>query len=229
MTSKTRPGGAPRCGAAATRAAIKVSRRCITVAAVVSGLLIVPATLDPRADADPAAPPSSDQVIRPLPVIVAKPTNWTPKFPFPYDQTRNRVTGADIHAEAEMCQWYTAQYQIINDQIDRLQFNRIGPNGEDGDYSVNGIQQQVDIVTTNIDQSLDYLAPRAQALTQNQDFAGDNYFPLYEGQAFYGLWQQLANVNDGIKAHQPDWFTGPSYRRLKRLASEINRSHVCDS
>ncbi len=127
-----------------------------------------------------------------------------------------------------MCQWYTAQYKILNDQIGRLQFNRISPNGTDWDYRVDGVQGQVDVVTANIDQALDYLAPRAQALTQRQDFAGDNYFPLYQGQAFYGLWQQLANVNNGIKAHQADWFTGPSNLRMKRLASEINRSHVCD-
>ena len=51
---------------------------------------------------------------------------------------------------------------------------------------------------------------------------------ILQGQAFYGLWQQLSNVSNGIKAHQPGWFTGPSYVRMKRLASEINRSHVCD-
>ncbi|ORW41777.1 hypothetical protein AWB90_21140 [Mycobacterium paraense] len=181
-----------------------------------------------KSGAEPSDPPTNDQLIRPLPPIVARPTNWAPKFPFPYDQTRNQVTPADILAEAEMCQWFTAQYQIINDQIERVQFNRIGPNGSDWDYGANGVKQQVDVVTANIDQSVGFLAPRAQALTQRQDFAGDNYFPLYQGQAFYGLWQELSNVSNGIKARQPDWFTGPSYLRVKRLASEIHRSHVCD-
>ncbi|ORW22003.1 hypothetical protein AWC19_13540 [Mycobacterium palustre] len=182
---------------------------------------------DSTAQADPQPPPT-DQLIRPLPVMIPKPTNWKPKFPFPYDQTKNHVTDADIQAEDEMCQWFTAQYQILNDQIGRLQFDRINPNGTDFDYSVDGLQQQVDIVIANIDQATAFLAPRAQALTQSKDFAGDNYFPIYEGEAFYGLWQQLSNVSDGIKAHQPDWFTGPSYLRMKRLASEIHRSHVCD-
>lgn len=178
------------------------------------------------ASADPE-PPSDSQLIYPLPAIVPKSTSWKPKFPFPYDQTSNHVTDRDIQAEGEMCQWYNAQYNVLNDQIGRVEFNRIGPDGTDWNYGVDGIQHQVDTVTANLDRSIDFLAPRAQALTQAQDLAGDNYFPLYQGEAFYGLWQQLSNVRDGIKAHQADWFTGPSYVRMKRLASEINRSHVC--
>lgn len=173
-------------------------------------------------------PPSTADLIRPLPVIIPHPSNWTPKYPIPYDATKGKVTPADITAEGEMCQWFTAQYETLNSQIGRLQFNRIAPDGTDFDYTRDGIQQQVDIVTGNIDKALDFLAPRAQALTQTQDFVGDVYFPIYKGDAFYGLWQQLSNVNDGIKAHQPDWFTGPSYLRMKKWASEITRSHVCD-
>jgi hypothetical protein len=175
-----------------------------------------------------ADPPADSDLIRPLPEITPTTTNWTPKFPWPYDQTRNRVTDADIAAEREMCQWFNAQYDTLYHQIDRLQFNRISGNGTDFDYSVDGIQHQVDIVTTNIDQSLAYLTPRVQALTQSQDFAGDLSIPIYKGDAFYYLWQQLSNVNDGIKAHQADWFTGPSVLRAKKWGSEIHRSHVCD-
>ncbi|MUL49452.1 hypothetical protein FZI85_16380 [Mycobacterium sp. CBMA293] len=175
-------------------------------------------------------------MIRPLPPVALSATGWQPRFPFPYDQTRNRVTDADLTAEREMCQWYNAQYQVLIDQIDRLQFNRIQQNGPgvrvgagtDWDYSVDGLQHQVDIVTANIDQAVGFLTPRAQMLTQSRDIAGDNYFPLYQGESFYLLWQHLANVNDGIKAHQPDWFTGPSVQRVKRWGSRIHRSGVCD-
>lgn len=201
--------------------------RSATFAVMATTVCVAGVPLAAKSSADPL-PPYRDDLIRPLPVIVPASTNWQPKFPFPYDQTRNHVTAADIQAEGEMCQWFTAQYQILNDQIGRLQFNRISPNGTDFDYNLDGIQRQVDIVTANIDQSIDFLGPRAQALTQTQDFAGDNYFPIYEGRAFYGLWQQLSNVNNGIKARQPDWFTGPSYMQMKRSASEIHRSHVCD-
>lgn len=204
-----------------------VRRLGTILAAAAAGMVALAMTLAPMSSADPQ-PPSADELIRPLPVIIPKSTGWQPKFPFPYSQTRNRVTAADLQAEDEMCQWFTAQYQTLNDQIGRLNFDRISQNGTDFDYSINGIQSQVDIVTANIAQSIDFLTPRVQALTQAQDFAGDNYFPLYQGDSFYGVWQQLSNVNNGIKAHQPDWFTGPSYLRLKRLAGEIHRSHVCD-
>jgi hypothetical protein len=196
---------------------------------IAAGVLI-----GPTAFADPA---SDSDLIRPLPVITPKSSNWAPKFPFPYDSTKGSVTGADITAEREMCQWFTAQYSTLSRQIDRFQFNRIGEvgtnsvngnNGVDWDYSVNGVQQQADIVLTNIDQSLAFLAPRAQALTQSQNYVGDNYFPLYEGEAFFKLWQELSNVSAGIKAHQPDWFTGPSVRIAKRWGSHIQHSHVCD-
>jgi hypothetical protein len=181
-------------------------------------------------------PPSDSDLIKPLPVVTPTLTNWAPKFPFPYNQTRGSVTDADITAEREMCQWFNAQYDILERQIDRVQFNRITPNGpgvingsgSDWDYSVGNVAQQVDIVTANIDQSVAFLAPRAQALTQTQDYVGDNYFPLYQGESFYHLWQYLSAVNDGIKSHQPDWFTGPAVQRAKRWGSKINRSHVCD-
>lgn len=186
--------------------------------------------------ADPYEPAPASDVIRPLPPVTLQPSNWVPKFPFPYDQTKGSVTPADINAEREMCQWFNAQYDTLRRQIDRLQFDRITPNGpgvisgagSDWDYSFGPIQQEADIVTANIDQAEDFLAPRVQALTQSQDYVGDTYFPIYEGKSFYLLWQDLSNVSAGIKAHQPDWFTGPSVQRAKRWGTRIDRSHVCD-
>jgi len=173
-------------------------------------------------------PPSDSDLIRAFPVITPTPSAWVPKFPFPYDQTRNRVTDADITAMREMCQWYNAQYATLSAQIDRLQFNRLGPDGKDYDYTRGDVQQQVDIVSGNIGQAVDFLAPRAQALTQAQNPVGDSYFPIYKGEQFYKLWEQLSNVNNGIMAHQPDWFTGPSVLKAKRWGSDIHRSHVCE-
>jgi hypothetical protein len=195
----------------------------ISVAAVVTG---------PASHADPA---SDSDLIVPLPVVTPTASNWTPKFPFPYNQTRGSVTDADINAEREMCQWYNAQYSILERQIDRVQFNRITPDGpgvingagSDWDYSVGDVQHQVDILAANIDESVAFLAPRAQALTQTQDYVGDNYFPLYQGESFFHLWQYLAAINDGIESHQPDWFTGPAVQRMKRWGSKIVHSDVC--
>jgi hypothetical protein len=207
-------------------------RRSRGAAAFAVALAVLAIFTAPSASADPSNPPpdppSDSDLIRPLPVITPTASNWQPKFPFPYDQTRNQVTDADITSMREMCQWYNADYPTLRDQIDRLQFNRIGPDGKDYDYGRGDIQQQVDIVTGNIAQAVDFLTPRAQALTQAQNPFGDNYFPIYKGEAFYKLWEQLFNVNNGILAHQPDWFTGPSVQKAKRWGSDIHRSHVCD-
>lgn len=120
---------------------------------------------------------------------------------------------------AEMCQWYNRQYATLRDQIDRIQFNRIDSYGKDFDYNQGDIQQQVDIVTGNIDKSLAFLDPRVHALTIAQNSFGDNYFPIYEGEQFFKLYEQLVNVSNGIKAHQPDWFTGPSVQRRNAMAA----------
>ncbi|MBB3604775.1 hypothetical protein FHT40_004453 [Mycolicibacterium sp. BK556] len=201
-----------------------------------SALVVVtgpPAGADPEADPGGVvplpSPPSDSSLIRPLPIVVPTASSWTPKFPFPYDQTKNAVTPADITAMSEMCQWYNAQYATLRFQIDRLQTNRIDDvTGKDYDYTRDNIQQQVDIVTGNIGQAVDFLAPRAQSLTQARNPFGDSYFPIYEGEAFFKLWEQLSNVNNGILAHQPDWFTGPSVQKAKRWGSDIHRSHVCE-
>lgn len=187
-------------------------------------------------DRDAYTSSSYNRPVEPLPVVVPTPSNWQPKFPFPYNQTKGSVTDADITAEREMCQWFKAQYYELRRQIDKLQFDRITPNGpgvingsgSDWDYSRDDLQQEADIVTANIDQSVDFLAPRVQSLTQTTEHFGDVYFPLYEGESFYVLWQHLSNVSAGIKSHQPDWFTGPSVQRVKRWGTRIQRSHVCD-
>jgi hypothetical protein len=227
MTHAT-DGGAPGTHAIAEMVRRRGAAFFATALAILAILTGPPASATPRDPPSPPDPPSDSDVIRPLPVITPTASNWQPKFPFPYDQTRNQVTDADISAMREMCQWFNPQYPTLRAQIDRLQFNRIGPNGTDYDYGRDDIQQQVDIVTGNIAQAVDFLTPRAQALTQAQNPFGDNYFPVYKGEAFYKLWEQLSNVNNGILAHQPDWFTGPSVQKAKRWGSDVQRSHVCE-
>jgi hypothetical protein len=200
---------------------------CTVVLLAMGAVTGLPAGADPNLVVPIPGPPSDSSLIRPLPVVVPTASAWAPKFPFPYDQTRNSVTDADITAMREMCQWYNAQYATLRFQIDRLQTNRIGPDGKDYDYTQDDVQQQVDVVSGNIGQAVDFLTPRVQSLTQAQNPYGDNYFPIYEGEAFYKLWEQLSNVNNGILAHQPDWFTGPSVQKAKRWGSDIERSHVC--
>lgn len=176
-----------------------------------------------------AADPISDaELFQPLPMFAPTPSDWTPEFPFPYDETRGKVTDAEIAAQGEMCQWYNAQFDTLLHQIERFQFNRIQPDGTDWNYTIGDLPRQSEVVIGNIDRSVAFLAPRAQALTQARDHAGNVYFPLYQGESFHLLWQHLSNVGNGIKSHQPAWFTGPSLLRVKRWGSRIHRSHVCD-
>jgi hypothetical protein len=207
------------------RFGVQIVGVALAVLAIVTGPL---ASAGPGDPPSPPDQPSNSDVIRPLQMITPTASSWQPKYPFPYDQTRNRVTDADITSMREMCQWYNAQYPTLREQIARLQFNRIGPNGEDFDYGRDDVQQQVDIVSGNITQAVDFLTPRAQALTQDRNPFGDGYFVIYEGEAFYKLWEQLFNVNNGILAHQPDWFTAPSVQKAQRWGSDIHRSHVCE-
>ncbi|WP_447688774.1 hypothetical protein [Mycolicibacterium sp. A43C] len=164
--------------------------------------------------------------IRPvlLPVFVAGPSDWQPQFPFPFDQTRGDVTAAEIDAEREMCQWYNAQYVEVKRQIDRLNNTIVRNNGR---FDAPDVVTDLGIVTTNVDEALGFLGPRVHSLTQSRNQAGDVYFPLYQGDAFYGLWQQWSNVVNGLRAGQPTWFTGPSVMRAQHWGSKINRSHVC--
>jgi hypothetical protein len=173
-----------------------------------------------RAYADPADPPDP-----PLPVVAVQPTSWAPRYPFPYDANRKDVTDADITAEREMCQWFNPEFRELERQIDRLGFNLLEASN---DWTVGQIQAQADAVAANIDQSEAFLAPRTQALTQTRDFAGDSHFAIYEGEAFYRLWQHLSNVGVGIKARNTAWVNGPSVERVKHWGSQIHRSHVCD-
>jgi len=213
---------------AGTRWCVPVAVCAVMIVSAMGVLVGSPAGADPDDQIPlPGIPPDS-AVIIPLPVITPTASNWAPKYPFPYDQLRDKVTAADITAMSEMCQWYSAQYATLRAQIDRLQFNRIGPDDRDYDYTRDNIQQQVDIVSGNISQAVDFLGPRAQSLTQAQNPYGDNYFAIYKGEAFYKLWEQLSNVNNGILAHQPAWFTGPSVQKAKRWGSDIHRAHVCE-
>lgn len=173
-----------------------------------------------RAAADPNDPPYPL-----LPDVAIGPSNWVPKFPIPYGETRGSVTEADINAEREMCQWFNQNFKPLRRQIDSFGFNLFQASN---DWTVGQIQAQADSVAANIDRAEDFLAPRAQALTQTQDFANDNYFPLYQGESFYRLWQHLSNVGVGIKSRNTAWVNGPSEQRVKHWGSRIERSHVCD-
>ena len=160
-----------------------------------------------------------------LPVFTPTPSNWAPQYPYPFDQMRNQVTPADINAVREMCQWFNAQYLPLRRQLDDFGFNLLQANN---DWTVGTIQAQADNVATNVEQSVAFLTPRTTALTIDKDYAGDQYWSIYQGESFYRLWQELSNVGTGIRAHNTAWVYGPSQQRVKHYGSQIERSHDCD-
>lgn len=170
-----------------------------------------------------AEPGYNDVPPAPLPDIVPTASDWQPQFPFPFDKLRNHITDADITSQREMCQWFP-QYRQLKIQIEDLNNLVIRNNGR---FDAPGVPEYANAVTANLDKSLAFLAPRVQALTRDRNHAGDIYFPLYQGESFYRLWEQLSNVSYGIKARQPTWFVGPSFQHAQRFGSKINRSHVC--
>lgn len=192
---------------------------------LISGVTSAAVALSGTVSADPIVDRMGDYGDPvPLPVFVPAATDWEPLSPFPFDELRHLVTPTDITAVGEMCQWFGAQYIDIRRQIDRLNNTIVRHNG---DFAAPEVVPQLETVLGNINQALSFLGPRAQALTQSYDRAGDMFFPIYQGDSFYGLWQQLSNVGAGLAARQPTWFTGPSVMRAKHWGSKIDRSHAC--
>jgi hypothetical protein len=173
------------------------------------------------AEADPNTPAP------PLPVFTPTPTSWAPNFAFPHNLHQNKVTDADITAEREMCEWFNAQFDILMDQINAFNAN-LAANHDD--YSAPGVQQQADAVTANIDQSENYLAPRAQAFTVVRDCDGDSCYtqiPIYEGKDFRRVWQQQSNISTSIKNHNPSGINTVSIGLTNLYANGIRGSGVC--
>jgi hypothetical protein len=189
---------------------------CTALAAAIT----ITMTSGAEADSNTPAPP--------LPVFTPTPTDWAPNFAFPHNLRQHWVTDADITSEREMCEWFNAQFGILMDQINTFNGNLAASND---DYAAPGLQQQADVVTANIDQSEDYLAPRARAFTRKRDCDFDNncddYIPIYKGDSFVRLWQQQSNISTSIKSHNPSGITNISIGLTNLYANGIRDSGVC--
>ena len=176
-------------------------------------------TVGAQADSNVPAPP--------LPVFTPTPTNWGPNLGRSHAR---EITEVDITSEREMCEWFNAQFDILMAQINTFNANL---NANHDDYSAPGIQQQADAVTANIDQSEDYLAPRARSFTLKNDCYSafdddcDDYYPLFEAKDFRRVWQQQSNVSTSIKSHNPSGITNISIGLTNLYANGIKGSGVC--
>ena len=179
-------------------------------------------TMNVGAEADSTAPAP------PLPVFTPTPTDWAPNFAFPHNLRQRQVTDADIASEREMCEWFNAQFDTLMDQV--IGFNANLAASHD-DYAAPGVQQQADAVIANIDQSENYLAPRARAYTRRDDCDFDDncstYIPIYKGETFVALWQQQSNISTSIKNHNPSGINNISIGMTNLYANGIRGSGVC--
>jgi len=116
------------------------------------------------------------------------------------------------------------QYDTLMTQIDRFNVTVVADNG---DYNVSGNQQLADAVTANIDQSVDFLTPRAQAMSTAQDFAGDTYFRSTRGRVLPALAipDQCRQRHQGSPARLV--LRARRWQRALKWGSRIDRSHVC--
>jgi hypothetical protein len=188
--------------------------------AALAAATAITVTGDAGADSNAPAPP--------LPVFTPTPTDWAPNFAFPHNIHQNRVTDADVTSEREMCEWFNAQFDTLMDQINAFNGD-LAANHDD--YGAPGIRRQADAVTANIDQSEDYLAPRARAFTVVTDCDGDggcdDYIPIYEGKDFRRVWQQQSNISTSIKNHNPSGINNISIGLTNLYANGIRGSGVC--
>jgi hypothetical protein len=194
----------------------RVAAACLALAAAATITMTVGAKAEPTTPAPP------------LPVFTPTPTNWGPNFAFPNNLHQRQVTDADITAEREMCEWFNAQFDILMDQINTFNANLAAAHD---DYTAPDIQQQADAVTANIDQSEDYLAPRARAFNREEDCDSDNncstYIPIYKGDTFVHVWQQQSNISTSIKNHNPSGINNISIGLTNLYANGIRGSGVC--
>lgn len=205
-----------------------MSRVLRALGAVTSCAALVTATaitMTAGAEAQPNTPPP------PLPVYTPTPTTWAPNFNFPHNLRQHRVTEADITSEREMCGWFNAQFDTVMGQINDFNAN-LAANRDN--YAAPGVQAQADAVVANIDQSEEFLDPRARAFTVVQDcnyIADDtsctSSIPIYEGNDLRRVWQQQSNISTSIKNHNPSGVNNISIGLTNLCANGIKGSGVC--
>lgn len=190
-------------------------RRC----GVVAALLVVVLLPGPSgAWADPGSSPPA------LPGFVPGPSDWSPHTDiWPYTTFTYQLTPEMVGGMSESCQWFAARFDPLMGQINDV--NRTLGDQHDG-YA--GVQQQVNAVVTNIDQSTAFLAPRVTPLTirNNPDNYGP-YSPIYGGDQITGVLFQLSRIADGIKRKDPSGVTHAHVLAAAGWGNALRDSGAC--
>ena len=164
----------------------------------------------------------------PLPVFTATSTAWAPAVD---GRFADRITKADIAAMREMCQWFDAQFDTLLGQIAAVQTTLVAHHD---DYSASGVQQRVDAVTANIDQSNAYLTPRADALGESRTCTYSNTLYVCDhgtnipgGEYLREVVEQQQRIRDGFVNHNPAFINEIAVGRANAAAADVRRRGVC--
>lgn len=153
-------------------------------------------------------------------------SDWAPNYTvFPYNLWQVRVTGEQIDAQRESCQWFNAQYGTLMTQIVGFQ-NFLG--GQHDYWTAPGVQAAGDAVRANVDQSAAFLDPRAHTLYITNYPDQSQYSPLYNGDSIYHLWYQLTQISDKIAKQQPSGVINANVATANVYGNVIRDSGVCN-
>ncbi|MGV0598406.1 hypothetical protein A5776_03430 [Mycolicibacterium elephantis] len=181
--------------------------------ALLTGLLV----FAPVCHAEPAAPT--------LPVFTPHPSDWQPDYTvFPYNLWQIRVTPEQITAQRESCQWFNAQYDQLMNQV--FGFQRfLGDQGDD--WSAPGVTESGDVVVANLDQSAEFLDPRAHTLFIINYPDQSEYSPLFHGDSIYRLWYQFTQISDKMSKRLPSGVINANIATANVYGTAIRDSGVC--
>lgn len=171
------------------------------------------------------AQPDTDGAAPTLPVFTPHPSNWAPNYTvFPYNLWRSRVTPEQLTAERESCQWFNAQYDQLMDQVYGFQ-HHLGDHDDDWDSP--GVRPAGEAVAANLDQSADFLDPRAHTLFIVNYPDQSEYSPLFHGDSIYRLWYQLTQISDKIRRRLPSGQINANIATANVYGRAIRDSGVC--
>lgn len=161
-----------------------------------------------------------------LPVFTPHPSDWSPDYTvFPYNLWQMRVTPEQVTALRESCQWFNAQFDTLMAGAHGFQ-NFLDQNHDV--WSTPGVQSAAGTVVANLDQSAAFLEPRVHTLYITNYPDHDEYSPLYHGDSFFSLWNQLTGMSDKIRRKVPSGQINANVATADVYGYVIRNSGVCE-
>ena len=148
---------------------------------------------------------------------------WSPNYSvFPYNLWQNRVTPEMVTAQGEACHWFNTQYDELSRQV--FGFQQALYDSYDAWAQV---QEAGHALRANLDQATAFLDPRVHILYITNYPDQSQYSPLYNGDSFYHLWFQLAQISDKMAHQMPSGVIKANTATMNVYGTVIRDSGVC--